>query len=556
MIPKKYAPCTSLLTGLALVLVLASTSLSARANVYATNIKLNGSLTGAQAAAGAPVNISYLLNEPATLGVTVKVLQGTAVVRSISIPPGSAGAAFGLNTVVWDGKDNSNVAVAPGTYSISITPKAVGYTNWTQISSDLNTNLYVPYPRGGLAVDNNTNSPYYGRIFIGNPKAGPNPTTVPGDKLGILKLNADGSYADEGAVSAGGYNFFDDGYYDVPRRLRMGQDDRLYILDWSGYGKVVAFDPIMSTNQVVLDQPNYASNPYFPSMSYGWGVFDVTDAGTTNARVWLGDSDFPSAGIYVWSMTNGVADPNDTSGTQAADTSGSMNLLPSGGFMVDVQTNIWVAQERDNTGDANNRAMVLTNWDGVTPASQAAWAVGGSDDGFRYDFDLAIDSRISPKYVVAAMYSSLGLRFLSPVDGSVLTNGDGTILTNFNFGTSYRNVAWDNAGNLYATASVLQRLQIFSPPSGTNQATTFAVPKVVIIQPPQVTSISVAAGTVTINFTGATSDTASTFGVVGSATVAGPYSLVSNANISLVAPGAFKATIPATEPLQFYRIRK
>jgi hypothetical protein len=54
---------SSIISGLALGLALVTCAPSARANVYATNIKLNGELINATAAQGSEVTISYILND-------------------------------------------------------------------------------------------------------------------------------------------------------------------------------------------------------------------------------------------------------------------------------------------------------------------------------------------------------------------------------------------------------------------------------------------------------------------------------------------------------------
>src|SRR5204863_6699547 len=95
---------------------------SVYANVYATNIKFNGNSTNATAPSGSVVSISYILNEPATLGVTVKVLSGSTVVRTFEFAPDSTnGVTRGLNTIDWDTK-NDNVAL--GAYSASVTARS------------------------------------------------------------------------------------------------------------------------------------------------------------------------------------------------------------------------------------------------------------------------------------------------------------------------------------------------------------------------------------------------------------------------------------------------
>src|SRR5271154_1871851 len=142
----RYVLCT--FTGFIL------STLGARANVYATDIQLNGGLTNATAFLNVSATISYRLNQAATLGVTVDVWQGTNLVAAI---PGKTNT--GLNTVSW-------TPSVLGNYSVSITAAAAGFVNWQQISVDSNAGNYAFFPNG-MAVNNNTNSPYYGRVFVG-----------------------------------------------------------------------------------------------------------------------------------------------------------------------------------------------------------------------------------------------------------------------------------------------------------------------------------------------------------------------------------------------------
>ena len=67
-----------------LALTLAWAPTSARAYVYATDIKVNGSLTTISNSANSPVSITYRLNQPATSGVTVNILKGTTEVAAIA----------------------------------------------------------------------------------------------------------------------------------------------------------------------------------------------------------------------------------------------------------------------------------------------------------------------------------------------------------------------------------------------------------------------------------------------------------------------------------------
>jgi hypothetical protein len=94
----------------------------ARANVFASNVKLNGNLSSVTNSSGTPVTISFILNEPASLGTTIKVLSGVTVVDTISVASGNSGTLRGTNAVVWGGTNSLGQNVGGGTYSVSISP--------------------------------------------------------------------------------------------------------------------------------------------------------------------------------------------------------------------------------------------------------------------------------------------------------------------------------------------------------------------------------------------------------------------------------------------------
>jgi hypothetical protein len=429
-----------ILTSLYLVLALASAVPAAHGNVYATGVKIDGNLTGTvSASSGSPVTISYILNEPATAGVTVNIWSNSAVIRTIPIPSGT-GTNPGSNAVIWDGKNQGGVAVTAGTYSVSVTAAATGYTNWTQISDDGDTNRYVFAPRG-IAVNRNTTSPYYGRVFIANSTAGPGvDTNNLGDVQGILMRNADGTPTDDGAFGQAAYGWADDGG-NSPIHLKVKEDDRLYFNDWTGRGKIVASDMQLSSHVVVLDAPNYGFNPF--STTANWINFEVLDAGTTNARIFLTDAAaIPSAGVWMWHMVNNgsgdwIADPDDQTGTQVVAAGGSLSLRCDG-IAIDANTNIYVIQNRANPGDASMRAAKFANWDGQSVlTSGAAWVVGGGDDSFRNLYGFALDSVTNPQILACPMFAagtagangSLGggIRLLNAADGSPIYSEPNTI---------------------------------------------------------------------------------------------------------------------------------
>lgn len=556
---KRYLRRTPILTGLALALALATTSPTAHANVYATNIKINGTLTGAAPVfEGSGATITYILNEPASLGLAIQIYSGATLVRTIAIAGGSVGTIRGLNSVVWDGKDDSDAVVGPGNYTVSITAGSNGYLEWTQINDPADPGYTVYWP-SGIVVDTSTNSAYYGRIMVAN-----GADTI-ANNPGIVKLNADGTYADEGPAgpSTAGYNFVPDGYTsDCCRSLKYGTDDRVYFNDWTGSGKIVACDMIMSTNQTIADTGIWPGNPG------NWAEIEVTDPGTTNALAWFGDANYPPAGFWVFPMTNnGVADMN----------SGGFNVIANGpdvpvrsgfGLMIDEGGNMWFGSTRANATDASPKLTSVTNvwqaadgsptnwWNSVNPYpfldQNLNWQDGAEvNSTFTYSSAVAIDSRTNPKYVSQTFYGNAGgMKIINAADGTSVTN------INQGIGVFYIGTCFDNVGNVYA-GSGAHNWAAFSPP-GSNQATTPAVVTMdVTVAPtlPHVTKISVSAGTVTIDFTGDASDPASAFTLLSSGTVNGTYGPATGAAITGTA-GSYQATVSTSGGMQFYRIQR
>jgi len=114
----------------------------AHANVYATNVRIRGTVESSATTATVyvpcnSVQIDYLLNEPASAGVAIEILSSQNVVRTLRFEAGQPGALRGTNTVVWDVKDEVDNFVPLGNYFVRIAAASSGYGDWTQISDDL-----------------------------------------------------------------------------------------------------------------------------------------------------------------------------------------------------------------------------------------------------------------------------------------------------------------------------------------------------------------------------------------------------------------------------------
>ncbi len=516
---------------------------TARANVYATNIRLDGSATNLQLATATNVNITYILNEPAT-NVTINITSGASIIQAITVTNPSPGTLKGTNLVVWDGTDQSSMSVGTGTYSVSVTALTDGHNDWTRISDDSDFINYVWEPRG-IAVNKNPNSPYYGRIFVGNAVEGPTPGTVVGDNVGILKLNSDGSPAEEGVYSSGGWSWATNSGFS-PWKLEVAEDDRVYVSDQTA-GVILSFDETLASasRRVVLTTNN------FPSAIDALSGPCLTGSGA-NMFLWIADTNYPGGnGILRWQVgANGAAATNDP-GTTIVRTGGgaaptlsapsysagqfhftlhgsanasyviesSSNLLQwSAGatntsasadraisvdapaarsffrastagsdldlapydVAVDRSNRIYTIQSRLGSADPAYRVLRFPAYGG-TAETIADWKIGNGDDAMRGAYGIAVDP--GGRYIAVAFIGTGLGQGTSCLNGAarVFETTNGTPVVTLTPATyhAHTDVAWDNVGNLYVTDDYDAFWRVYSPP-GTNQATTVAVPVVQI----------------------------------------------------------------------------
>ena len=532
----KKNPKSPILQGLAIALALTSLTWSARANVYATNIKVNGSTNSPTVFAGNNVIISYILNEPASAGVTIKILSGSTVIRSLAMAAGNPGTFRGANTVTWDGKNNAGNPVAGGDYACSITAASTGYTVWTQTTSDANPGNQIWEP-WGLAVNQNTNSFYYGRVFVANsyPQTTA-PPPFPLDPLGFHKLNADGSPAEEGMLSDGGYTWTGAPYYESPFRVKVGPDDRFYALDWSGNGVVMSWDQQI-TPASILNVMTDLNNP-----GGNLGGFTVTGT-AANRQLWMADNTTSGYGLLRWDIQPGGTLTSGDQGTQLMQVGGGSDLDDSAfDIAVDKNGKIYVTCEPATTNQY--KIMRFPAYSG-TPLTTADW---------KLDTTSPIDNNFAIAVNPAATYAAVSL---NESNALLILNADtGATITNIPAGNPAHAVAWDNVGNAYIAFDVnlAESLwQAWSPP-GANQATTAALETIHVLPLPQITSISRSGNNVTIHFTGPATDPASAF-VLLSGTVASVVTNVTSATIT-GSGGNYQATLSSSASAQFYRIKR
>lgn len=475
------------LTGFTLVAFALCPAHRAGANVYATDIRIQGSTPGTPTSATVfvpcdnAVLIHYRLNETADAGVLVQIHSEATVVRAFTNAPGSPGALRGAHTLIWDVRNDQGEVVPFGFYTVQITAAVNGYGDWTQISDDFNAGNYVFQPRG-IAVNRNTNSPYYGRVYVANGQVGFNPESEPGDRLGIQMLNADGSPSAEGGFSAGGWFLSETG--SSPSKIEVADDDYVYVND-RARGLVLRFDPNISSfsRTFFLRSDNW---PNGSTTNLG-GPF-ITGAGT-NTQVWMADgNESDSVGIRRWTVgSDGTIVTNDPGTTIVqAGTNSDLSVAPFD-VALDRSNRIYTIQSRDNSSDPAARVLSFPAYDGPGVAeTNADWKIGSGDDNMRGASGIAVDPNAT--YVAVAFIGSgegLGrtggvVRIFSAASGSdVKTINPAPFPESFH---DHTDVAWDNVGNLYLCDNADSVWRVYSPP-GANQATTIA-PQTLEVSPP------------------------------------------------------------------------
>lgn len=519
-----------------------------RANVYATDVRVNDDFTNIVATSD-PIVISYILNEPASLGTTVQIQSGSTVVQTLEFPSGIQGTLRGFNAVTW-----TPTNLAPGSYSVSVTPASSGYTNWTEITSDItDLNTYV-FDGHGIAVDKNPSSQYYGRIFVAN--STPGQTSAAGDSLGILKFNADTTDAAEGVSSSGLDGHLWSDASQSPWKVQVSEDDHVYVDDLANNGDLYRWDPTISSNTLlhVLRQDNQPKG----SVLSGPAV-SGTGAGT---QIWMADTN--TATVLKWSVNSAfVCASNDAGHVIVVST--ASNLFD---VAVDRNGNIYTCASLGTSGDPAAKVFRYPAYDpstnGNMPEATPSWAVGGGDDTYAGASGIAVDP--SGTYVAVSFEGPAGLastngntRILWATNGAVAANLDLGVVSQGFANHDDTDCGWDGVGNVYYIDNYFERWHIFSPP-GTNQTTTVALAQVQVAGAPppsgtiQITRISSSGGVINIDFTAGTNDAAASFSVFGAATVTGPYAKIATATITQVSPGHFRASFSAGTGTQYFRI--
>jgi hypothetical protein len=437
-------------------------------NIYPTNLAQSTSMVDYSNAE--TVTLGYLLNDNAT-GVSIEVLDSSnAVVRTIN-----AGAqAKGSHTVVWDATDDSSNTVPVGDYSFRVNTTGSASGAWTRYDTDGTLNNFE-LPRG-VAVNNNPNSPFYGRIYVSNGRStNTGAGRVMGD--GVFMLNADvsqtGIPGGTGPHTAGvawqtATSVPADTGGTSPFRLQVGPDDSVYITDWSdSHSGLWQANPNLTSAVEVLDNTGRAASGL--NATHG-SVADVIVTGTGASRtIYTFDEDFVPPGGSTGSVPRydiGLATTHSgaPSGYRYLDGAGTLatgNRVQNfqGSIAFDNGGNLWLSQIRAGSGtDLLASLMQFDAAGALLWSSVPNLAANSLADPLRNTQGIAYDPINNLLALITGQAGGV-IQIFDPVAK--------TVLATFNFGsTTGTDIAFDNAGNLYATNRSAERLRLWGPPNG------------------------------------------------------------------------------------------
>lgn len=313
--------------------------------------------------------VSFLLNADAT-SVTINLIKDGKTVKSIDFGP----QAMGHVTLTLPGDE-----VAEGDYNWSVTARAEAFLDEEpkQISQNGDPALDIANARG-LAIDNNPESPYFGRIYVSSVAANGYKGARTGTGIYILDPafgdpTGQGTKAHTGGVAWSGNS--------SPYHLTVAEDGTLFIGDWNdhdlaGVHVMDPANPATSCHPLFGGEYTGADGIYKNGGEFIHGsCTDLIVTGTgDNTTLWTLDEDFTANAVgtsktegYLLRYEIGSVRENYTKGPdQTYGNFGAHLANMSQSMASDGHGGIWVCQYRDTNSDQYPCALHLNakgEWD-------------------------------------------------------------------------------------------------------------------------------------------------------------------------------------------------
>jgi len=425
------------------------------ANIFASELKVSPVATNGD------VTFTYTLNAPAS-EVVITVSNGD----EFTINSGT-GLAKGINSVT----KTLNTSTAQGDYAWSV--KATGIpihtnTGTTPIKfTDDNLNEMKYYsPRGGLAMDKNMDSPFFGRIYISESLGGTTAGRTTQDGIYVLNAALQDVTGQGNTSHKGGTSWTYNGTtYDLtPYRVSVAPDGKVLI------PKNHATNPGIW----IMDPANPSANftvAFGSSSIFGRPI----QSHLINDDLYLFDETYPAA--YNILRFDNFSPNRTTAHNSLAFTNPSSIITPNAstgnaiaGFVPDGKGGFWIGQLR-NTESAANPSLIHINSSGTIDfnsfSDMAANKIGAISKGvvaFNEEKDLIAVGCSTLVKIYEVVWTS-GIPSLKTTTAPVSFNPT--------VGTNVDGLEFDPANNLYAISSSSEIIAGFSLPNANATANTF-----------------------------------------------------------------------------------
>ena len=436
------------------------------ANIFASELQMaknNDSYT-----------FSYRLNEDAT-DVTLQLLYEQSVIQEVPFgtqPKGERSVSIDSADIQWPERHNAEYL----TWAVKTTADPINAISKLS-NDDTSFQFYRPF---GVAVDNNPESEYFGRIYVTNTKEGTcaaGRTTANGLFAFDAGLNALNSTAYTGGVAWN--NATTNG--NSPFRLNVAQDGRVFLCDWSDAHSGIWIAPkggitgsftqlFQGTNDGTGICTNTAGDSIHGSISACW-----VEGSGTDTKLYTMDEDYRVDGQVgnmlrydIGESTSWDQKPSAVAFNNAANGTPIVNYTLK--MVSDQRGGWWIVQYRYaensqqpslihvrnglidyNTGgeqllDNSRNGGLAVNHDGSRIATTSQSQINVWD--VTYKADGSFES-ITPAFEITK----------DTVSG---------------LGASSNDVAFDAAGNLYYVSNTSERLVVIGLPKADNSFVTAA----------------------------------------------------------------------------------
>lgn len=376
--------------------------------------------------------------------------------------------------------------IITGVFKVQVTKSSgPGYPQGVVNQISVDTNNFVKFTnQRGLAVNKNTNSPYFGRIYVAA-SAG----TVSSNQFnlgarthgdGIFLLNPDQSDA-VGQGNSGLHGGINNGLgFDAlgasaesPGRLFIGPDDSLYIADWSdANGGVSVTDANVATNSMAANVLAFLGGPTAVTNNHGSAssVYVEGSLAGGNLVVYTQDEDLGSRnGVYRYDIGSGplpYGSPETLAFTYGLGAQVAKILRGPDGK--------WYCSNR-RADNASTTGVFVLSEDGNTQlwSSRDAWReFTGNPTAFDVPFaecrgfDVSHDGKF-----LASFRGNTNSVSIVPLESGIPNIARLVVMPTVPTEPLARDLAFDAAGNIYTVSSGQGLLRIYSP-GGFSIATT------------------------------------------------------------------------------------